>query len=87
MFVPAQRCKVLIVVFDIPQLNEEVVRARYYQILLDTPTTSEDKAKRTEVLAFGIILAIGNALRMTFESTLHLSGLPVPHLHRAVIAC
>ena len=87
MFVPAQRCKVLIVVFNIPQLDEEVVRARYYQISQDTPATRAIRAKRTEVFAFRIILAIGNALRMAFESTLHLSGLPVPHLHRAVIAC
>lgn len=87
MFMPAQRCKVLIVVFNIPQLYEEIVRAGYYHIVIRHASHTCDKAKHTEVLALGIILAIGYALRMTLESTLHLSSLPVPHLHRAVVAC
>ena len=43
--------------------------------------------ERTEILAFGIVLTVRNALRVAFESTFHLSSLPVPHLHRAVITC
>ena len=83
---PAQRCKVLIVVFDVPQLNEEIVRAGYYEGSGHLMTAS-GVGQRTKALAFGIILAISDPFRMTFESALHLSGLPVPHLHGAVITC
>ena len=85
MFVPAQRRKVLIVVLDVPQLDEEVVRAGYYQMDMRR-ALARIFSKRTEVLSLGIVLAIGDALRVAFESALHLSGLPVPHLHRAVVA-
>ena len=49
-------------------------------------TEDTESSKRTEVLSLGIVLAIGDAFRVTFEGTLHFSGLPVPHLHRAVVA-
>ena len=86
VFVPAQRRKVLIVVLDVPQLDEEVVRARYYQVTFETRVEPESFSERTEVLSFRIVLAIGDAFRVAFKSALHLSGLPVPHLHRAIVA-
>jgi hypothetical protein len=51
-----------------------------------TEAEDTESSKRTEALSLGIVLAIGDAFRVTFEGTLHFSSLPVPHLHRAVVA-